>query len=92
MRLGLSVAEEDASVDTICKGIAAGFFANAAVLQAEGASDPTDTAGPAYRLVRCSTVVAGRPPPLLRVHKSSVLFRCKPEWVVFTNATQTFPG
>jgi len=97
-RLGMSTASDgDASADDVCRGVAAGFFANAAVLQPEGAPHGADGAGPSYRMVRGGGGSAGpggsyRPPPVLRLHRSSVLSGCLPQWVVFASAAQTVGG
>lgn len=91
VRLGLDVRPQDASVDDVCRAMAAGFFANAAVIQEEGAPDAGQTHGPPYRLVRGQAALGARM-PVLRIGKGSVLHGCQPQWVVFTNAVQTLPG
>lgn len=100
-RLGLdatSSALSDGQRDLvpIMKACAAGLFIHAARLSEEARDVQTAAqsadAGPAttYRLVRSGGSEAAA--VKLRIHHSSVLFRCRPTWILFYAAEQTDTG
>jgi len=79
-----------AGITQVMKCVVEGYFMNAAVLITEGGSGLQDEYGAGYRLVRArARVGVEEEPPVLRIHPGSVLFRCKPEWVVFTSVQQS---
>ena len=53
-------------------------------------ADQADTGPSVYRLVRSAGGDAAR--LKLRIHHSSVLFRCRPQWVCFYAAEQNDSG
>ncbi|CAG9464413.1 unnamed protein product [Pedinophyceae sp. YPF-701] len=88
-RLGLRVATSEGGVDVVLRALVAGFFMSAAVLTTDGGSALQQEAGAGYRLVRSrARTAAGDDPPVLRIGPASVLFRCRPEWVVFATVAQ----
>ncbi len=54
------------------------------------AADKDDVGASVYRLVRSAGGDAAR--VKLRIHHSSVLFRCRPQWVCFYAAQQNDSG
>jgi ATP-dependent RNA helicase DDX35 len=90
------------------QALAAGLFMNAARLESEeesfggGAGAGAAEGRGVYRLVRGAarpgpgggggTAAAAAEEPRLRIHPSSVLFRCRPPWVCFAAAQQTDSG
>jgi len=103
-RLGLHVSsalgdvypgsEAVEALTRVRKSLTAGFFLNAAKLSDElvdiNMPDADHAGRPVYRLVRGAGSEASR--TRLRIHPSSVLFRCRPQWVCFTTAQQSNSG
>ena len=89
-------AEEQArgeGLTAVRRALTAGLFINAARLTEELHVRPTDAedAGASvYRLVRSAGSAAAA--VRLRIHHSSVLFRCRPPWVCFYSAEQGDSG
>lgn len=91
---GMGVEARANAVQRFLKSLTAGLFINAARLTEElsvNLVNAEDTGAGVYRLVRGG---AGSPAAALklRVHPSSVLFRCRPQWVCFVSAQQTESG
>ena len=77
---GVGVQQRQAIIQQILKCVVKGFFINTAMLVDEG--------GGRYQLVGRSAQNAAK----LRIHQSSVLHRCLPQWVCFVSARQTDSG
>ncbi|KAL6770172.1 hypothetical protein ACKKBG_A33890 [Auxenochlorella protothecoides x Auxenochlorella symbiontica] len=78
---------------TVRKACAAGLFMQAARLTEElvlDKADARDAGASVYRLVRSGGGEAAA--AKLRIHHSSVLFRCRPSWVCFYGAEQNNTG
>jgi ATP-dependent RNA helicase DDX35 len=91
---GMGVEAKTQVLQRLLKSLTAGLFINAARLTEEmnvNVANPDDTGVGVYRLVRGG---AGSPAASvkLRIHPSSILFRCKPRWVCFVSAQQTDSG
>jgi ATP-dependent RNA helicase DDX35 len=89
---GASAFDQEA-LATVRKALAAGLFINAAKLTDElqvKLSDQDDSGASIYRLVRSAGGEAAA--AKLRIHHSSVLFRCRPQWVCFYAAEQNDTG
>ncbi|KAI7836590.1 hypothetical protein COHA_009551 [Chlorella ohadii] len=89
---GASAFDQEA-LATVRKALAAGLFINAAKLTDElqvKLSDQEDSGASVYRLVRSAGGEAAA--AKLRIHHSSVLFRCRPQWVCFYAAEQNDTG
>ncbi|KAL4419831.1 hypothetical protein ABPG75_006929 [Micractinium tetrahymenae] len=90
---GVSLLDHAEALTTVRKALAAGMFINAAKLTEELAvklSDQQDMGASVYRLVRSAGGDAAA--AKLRIHHSSVLFRCRPQWVLFYAAEQNDSG
>ncbi|KAL4435416.1 hypothetical protein ABPG77_006178 [Micractinium sp. CCAP 211/92] len=90
---GTSLLDHAEALTTVRKALAAGMFINAAKLTDEltvKLSDQLDTGASVYRLVRSAGGDAAA--AKLRIHHSSVLFRCRPQWVLFYAAEQNDSG
>lgn len=90
---GATSFDHDEELETVRKALAAGMFINAAKLTEEltvKLSDQADTGASVYRLVRSAGGSAAA--VKLRIHHSSVLFRCRPQWVCFYAAEQNDSG
>ena len=75
------------------KALTAGLFINAASLCEEISvklSDREDTGTGTYKLVRSPAGDAAK--AKLRIHPSSILYNCKPQWVCFFSAQQMEGG
>lgn len=87
-------SESKKAVSTIQKALASGLFLNAACLTEEisfNTANSEDAGSPVYRLARGSpNTIAGS--ARLRIHASSVMFRCRPTWVCFVRAQQAGAG
>ena len=91
---GMSMEARKNGIEIVLKSLTAGLFINAARLTEElsvNVVNPDDTGASVYRLVRGG---AGSPAAAvkLRIHPSSVLFKCRPQWVCFVSAQQTDSG
>lgn len=87
------VDEREAALLKVRKAAAAGLFIQAAHLTDELLVKPTDASDagvPVYRLVRSGGGESAA--AKLRIHHSSVLFRCQPSWVLFFSAEQNDTG
>ncbi|KAI3425228.1 hypothetical protein D9Q98_008996 [Chlorella vulgaris] len=90
---GATSFDHDQELDIVRKALAAGMFINAARLTEETQvklADQSDTGAAIYRLVRSAGGDAAA--VKLRIHHSSVLFRCRPAWVCFYAAEQNDTG
>ncbi|KAK9828606.1 hypothetical protein WJX72_001006 [[Myrmecia] bisecta] len=89
-RVSLPLASCDGDVTTVQKALAAGLFTNAAQLSDTiyESLDPAYTGTNMYRLVRGA---AGQQVKL-RIHLGSVLWSCKPQWVLFYQVQQNSSG
>ncbi|KAG7669128.1 hypothetical protein Ndes2437B_g05251 [Nannochloris sp. 'desiccata'] len=91
---GMDTEAKSQVMQQLLKSLTSGLFINAARLTEEMYVDvmnSEDTGVAVYRLVRGG---AGSPAAAvkLRIHPSSILFRCKPRWVCFVSAQQTDSG
>jgi ATP-dependent RNA helicase DDX35 len=92
VRAGAPETEE--TLTKVQKALTAGLFLNAACLTDEVSVNPAnaeDSGVPVYRLVRSIPGTATEA-VRLRVHPSSVLFRCRAPWVCFVTAQQSDAG
>jgi ATP-dependent RNA helicase DDX35 len=91
---GMGIEGKTQVLQRLLKSLTSGLFINAARLTEEmnvNVLNHEDTGVAVYRLVRAG---AGSPAAAvkLRIHPSSILFRCKPKWVCFVSAQQTDSG
>jgi ATP-dependent RNA helicase DDX35 len=91
---GMGMEAKTQVLQRLLKSLTSGLFINAARLKEEmnvNIINPEDTGVGVYRLVRAG---AGSPAATvkLRIHPSSILFRCKPQWVCFVSAQQNDSG
>eukprot|EP00887_Chlorella_sp_A99_P002951 scaffold24.g2951.t1 len=89
----LAEQEREPALGAVRRACAAGLFINAARLTEElsvKTSDAEDAGASVYRLVRSAGGAAAS--VRLRIHHSSVLFRCRPPWVCFYSAEQNDAG
>lgn len=90
-RMGCSVMSTGAKdILTVRKALASGMFINAARLTDEITLDDNNNTINVYRLVRSAGGAAAH--ARLKIHPSSVLYRCRPKWVCFYTAQQNESG
>jgi len=91
---GMGIEAKTQALQRLLRSLTSGLFINAARLTEEmnvDIANSEDTGVAVYRLARGG---AGSPAAAvkLRIHPSSILFRCKPRWVCFVSAQQTDSG
>lgn len=94
MRMKLPVKSSQGDLQPVRRALTCGLFANAAVLVDGAAPDGPHDVGAVYRLVREAGggSTSSSSAPVLRIHPSSVLYKCKPTWVLFYQVQQASTG